>query len=1135
MEQSTDENGVDALHSFALPPSSHSEPQEESAPDTAYSDAPAPPVEPSVDLLDFGASAPNLLDFADASSPPTDAPIANFSSPFDPLPATASSDSQQPPSNSISLFDDFAGSLPQPPSAEPAPDASSDFDIFASPPPPTPSQPVQDNSLFDMDMMTPQQPVSSYTASDGMFDVFSSPPPTDLAPSNPPGDNAGAEVFSALDSAFAPPTTADIPSAAENTQGEALETSTSKDGAADLVQTEPVDTGSTAEASLLDAEPVTANGEVPLENSSDVAPNQATIEEKVEVTPPPVVESPSVPAQTPAESKPEEAIEDAVTETTSKEEEATPVAPEAPKVQVEETSNVVQDAPTEETVVEEVQRKPEDATPATEVPSIEADEASDAANEETPVVSSNDVPAASDTPTESAEETPSAETGPTDEVPAVENTAESTGTSTATTEPVQVEGDTPDVETPSEKVENVVDPSSDPAVSLPASEPEIAPARDTEPPTDQQETVKDETTTNASKSVENVAPESVPAEETTTMASQSPVEEELPTAVEKEGAPVPDPTSSTATANAISATVVAIPDTPGEDLSGKKDEDVSTEGEEKGEPADKKEANDPTDNETVGDTADKKDANTDEVVDSTDEDATKSSTPKKTKKSKSKKSSSPKSKTPDPEMLERIEWLENELQTAHSLIQQLQREQEDAKTRDEGVLVELQFNLQSQMSQRAEAEDKERRATALAKKLREQLEHLGSESKAKVEHLQSDITKLEKAREDQETELVQIREERDEQARKEASLASKLNVAKKQESEMSRTAEHYETQANSFQKQFTEASEDLAKVKEERDHLKAEVEQWKQYAEQRTKQLESSLSHEKKLNLERKKKMREFVEAKTEEVRVAKSETLGLQSELDQSNMTLKDLNQRYKQIHEQWIQSQTRNRELQRDITKIKMDSEKMSKVGGTLEAKLSRSALEAEDHKNKRLAAKHELMAVLSQLEAERELNRRICDSIRNDITPKTLSQQQSIQDAVDELEAALFKLSSRLGKPLLPPPPETDSDMGTSTSGSHTLEDGVGDFDRLSLSGSEASSMKALSKLENETQRVSQNLHSINANIERLHALTDGPTTRSCVDAFQSFLSSAGHTEETTAITGGGRRGYSHVGAAGRGQLT
>jgi len=315
--------------------------------------------------------------------------------------------------------------------------------------------------------------------------------------------------------------------------------------------------------------------------------------------------------------------------------------------------------------------------------------------------------------------------------------------------------------------------------------------------------------------------------------------------------------------------------------------------------------------------------------------------------------------------------------------------------------------------------------------------------------------------------------------------------------------------------------------------LQHELDEWKNYAEKRTRQLETALNDEKKLNDERKRKMKGFVEAKTEEVRSAKADYLSLQTELDQTSHSLKELNQRYKQLHAQWVQSQTRNRELQRDMTKMKMDSEKMLKAGGTLEARLSRSAQESEDHKNKRIQAKHELMSVLSQLEAERAVNNRLQESIKMTFTPKALSQQQTIQEALDDFEAALEKLSTRLGRPVPPPPMSSDNGLLMDAGGDHASEDGsilgtnvdTADDDDVksgitaSTTLSEVNTNRALQKLENETQRVSQNIVAFSTSVERMHALLDGSGTRNCVDVLSQLLMSSNNrqSEETAAITG------------------
>jgi hypothetical protein len=199
-----------------------------------------------------------------------------------------------------------------------------------------------------------------------------------------------------------------------------------------------------------------------------------------------------------------------------------------------------------------------------------------------------------------------------------------------------------------------------------------------------------------------------------------------------------------------------------------------------------------------------------------------------------------------------------------------------------------------------------------------------------------------------------------------------------------------------------------------------------------------------------------------------------------------------------------------------MKKDSEKMTKVGGTLEAKLSRSAQESEDHKNKRIQAKHELMSVLGQLETEKEINNRLREAIKMTFTPKALSQQQTIRETMEDFEAALIKLSNRLGKPLAPPPTR-DFLVDSTISSLHDVDgddvDAIVDGQLFGSSNlSDVNTKRVLEKLGEETQRVSRAIVELSSSVERMHALVDGSGPRSCVDAFQSILLSSG------AISGG-----------------
>ncbi len=451
-------------------------------------------------------------------------------------------------------------------------------------------------------------------------------------------------------------------------------------------------------------------------------------------------------------------------------------------------------------------------------------------------------------------------------------------------------------------------------------------------------------------------------------------------------------------------------------------------------------------------------------------------------------------------LLDRVQALERQLTNAQSTIRRLEEnhanDKKDAAVQD-SLLVDLQTNLQTQMSQRAEAEDNARRAAMMANALKQKLVTLEAESQNKMEQLEKTLAKVTTSKAEMEKEFEIMREERDEKARKEASMALQLNAATKIVAEKANAAEYYENQADDLKKELEIAKALLSTTTQERDHLKEEVMEWKDYAEKRSKQLEAALAKEQKRNEERKRKMKGFVEAKTEEVRVVKADNLGLQTEMDQTNMTLKDLNQRYKQLHAQWVESQTRNRELQRDVTKVMKDSEKMSKVGGTLEAKLSRSAMESEDHKNKRLAAKNELMAVLRQLEAERDVNNRLRDRIKMTFTPKVLSQQQSMQELLDRLEDTMLKVATKLGRPL---PPFTAANESEQTNQSM---DGPSIPGESMMAVSEVNTQRVLSRLEMETKRVSKCIDSMNGSVRRLNSLVEAPSTRGCVDVFSAML--------------------------------
>ncbi|KAL7569886.1 hypothetical protein ACA910_008553 [Epithemia clementina (nom. ined.)] len=491
------------------------------------------------------------------------------------------------------------------------------------------------------------------------------------------------------------------------------------------------------------------------------------------------------------------------------------------------------------------------------------------------------------------------------------------------------------------------------------------------------------------------------------------------------------------------------------------------------------------------------------------------------------------------------------------------------------ILMELQDKLQSEMALKAEAENKLRLAqkqvaeleshgreqseefekySGLQKALQEAmdakeevennlssalerietLEQENSSQQMQLEELHKNVAMSKATIVEQDQELLRLRDQRDEQERKEMSLTNRLNAAKKKEAVKANEAEKYEEELKVVTKEREEAKHQVEELRTTKETLQKELEGTIVSSRQRQVQTEAALSEERKLNEDRKQKMKVFIEKKSEELRQAKADNEALQVELNQTSRSLSDLNIRWKQLHAQWVQSQTRNRELQREFHRIKKDSENLHKVGDTLEMKLSKSATETEEHKNKRLAAKNELMEVLRTLEAEREISARLRDSIKFTFTPKALSQQQLLNESVADFDSQLVKLSMRLRKPL--PPTNTDADGSNNEDNNgddgwiEPLDDEEGNeetnSDSSPFSRSNRETHRLIEKLNRETQQVSKCIMAIVGGIERMHLMLDNSGDRSCYSVLSDILAvtgsvagpdASGRHDETTAMTG------------------
>lgn len=431
--------------------------------------------------------------------------------------------------------------------------------------------------------------------------------------------------------------------------------------------------------------------------------------------------------------------------------------------------------------------------------------------------------------------------------------------------------------------------------------------------------------------------------------------------------------------------------------------------------------------------------------------------------------------------------------------------QQSSDAEKDAVLVELQSSLQEHMTRQAEAEDRARMAEARMKQLEQEVQ-AKEKAEADLEAMKERMKSVVSDKAHLEMELAKLRAARDEHERKEIVLSNRLNAAKKKEAVKADLAERLEDEVKALQTELSTTKEKLAESQGSGQQTAKSLEETTRQMTERVRLAETALADERRLNEDRKKKMKAFIESKQEEVRQGKVQTDELNAELEQTNRLLREQTTRWKQLHAQWVQSQTRNRELQRDLNRIKKDSDNMHKIGDKMEMKLSKSAQETEEHKNKRLTAKHELMTILRTLECEREVSSKLRDSLKFTFTPKALSQQQLLKESLKELDSELEKLSRRLGRPL---PPSIDSpalfaDDDEAEVESAALAEGVaeegGDG---SLNRPEIDSNHLISNLDNETQRVSQCIMALTSGIERMHVILDEAGPSNCINSLTTIL--------------------------------
>jgi len=440
------------------------------------------------------------------------------------------------------------------------------------------------------------------------------------------------------------------------------------------------------------------------------------------------------------------------------------------------------------------------------------------------------------------------------------------------------------------------------------------------------------------------------------------------------------------------------------------------------------------------------------------------------------------------------------------------QEKDDVATQAESLLVEVQVRLEAEMNRRAESDSKARKLLETMKAYEERLESY-EKMEDELEAAQANLVTTVSEKSKLELEIAKLREVRDESERKEAVLSNRLNEAKKKEANKSNTAGRLELDNEELRANLESTKAELESTSKAKAKLEGTMEKLKTKAVERVKQAETALKEERELNEERKKKMKVFVETKAEELREAKESAVDMQKELQETRSSLTASREREESIQKDLETARLKYREVQRDMERMKRNAEALHSMGNNLELELEKSANETEEHKKKRISAKHELMTMMRTLEVEKGVSEKLRESMKFTFAPKAQSQQQLLSECLRDLEQELDRLSIKLGKSLPPQPQTDDSGPSKNEEGMERTEsNGSGKKTRRGrASKADMDTERLISNLEQETQSVSKGIMSLVSSIERMRILLDEGNAFNCMAFFSNQLGLAIGTGE------------------------
>jgi len=433
----------------------------------------------------------------------------------------------------------------------------------------------------------------------------------------------------------------------------------------------------------------------------------------------------------------------------------------------------------------------------------------------------------------------------------------------------------------------------------------------------------------------------------------------------------------------------------------------------------------------------------------------------------------------------------------------------------ESTLEELNSKIQIQISELEEKENKILELKTNIASLKASL-NFSKDKKTSLEVLVSELTK------ENDSLLCHKKDSCDVVKRLESKLISQMNEAEQNAAARAKEIAHEIEKVRSL---GLELSTTAAKLEGSEERLEKANQEVKEITA-RHKSTKEALDTERDLN---KKLHAEESTMSRKEVLKLSTDLLGLQKVLTDTRNALDssrtDLNAREEEIFV-----------LKNEVKVLRSKSDHLNKNDRTLKSDLNSKVKEVEDHKSKRALAKHETMTLLRTLDSEREVSRKLTESIRLFTVPAVLTQQNDIVVLVGSMDESLDLLSRKLG---VPDTPSTVPSLRLTTSGNEEsikvdksieitglVTDTAGPSQFAGDARVGRNSRVTSSGLDHKIGQLAEDVRAISFRVERLRVLADAANRKSCVGALKGAIFGVADATPDSAKMGRRGGGYGKI---------